>query len=64
MNEAPRIAFLVARDGRPAAKAWALDTARTYRLVVLGRRRPKATHTLYRRQLVQSYLELKRFALE
>ena len=57
--ESGRIAFLIARDGEPAARAWCLDACRTYRKVVLLRR----THTLYRRGLIARYLELKRFAL-
>lgn len=70
MSEAGRIAFLCERDGVEAARLWCLETARTYRLVVLRRharwRKPgqdKMTHTLYRRRLIESYLALKRFAL-
>lgn len=59
MSEAGRIAFLVARDGEKAAKAWCLEAAKTYRRVVLLRR----THTLYRRQMIAAYLDLKRYGL-
>lgn len=57
--ERGRLAFLIARDGIEAARRWALETARRYRrVVVLGQ-----THTMYRRALIQRYLELKRFGL-
>jgi len=70
VSETGRIRFLIERDGEASARAWALDTARTYRRVVL-RRHPRwrkpgethATHTLYRRGLIQSYVALKAFAL-
>lgn len=59
MIERARIEFLVQNRGVASARTWCLDTARTYRKVVLLRK----THTLYRRQLIRRYLELKRFAL-
>lgn len=55
-----RISFLIARDGRESAKAWALDAARGYRKVLLKRQ----THLMYRTPMIRAYLELKRFALE
>lgn len=59
MSEEDRINLLIERLGEPNAKAWALDAARSYRKVVLGRK----THTLYRKRLIESYLQLKRFAI-
>lgn len=58
-REGERISFLIARDGVEAAAQWALATARSYRkVVVIGK-----THTMYRRSLIESSLELKRFGL-
>jgi hypothetical protein len=59
VSETERIAFLIARDGEEKARAWALDTARSYRKVVIEGK----THRLYRKEMMRSYLELKRFAL-
>lgn len=65
-----RIAFIEARDGIEAAKVWALDTARTYRITVLRRharwRKPgqtAATHLMYRIPMIRCYLEMKAYAL-
>jgi hypothetical protein len=61
VTEAARIELLNARYGPEAAKRWAQRTAAIYRAAVLD---PNhfAHEGRYRRQFIQSYKELKRFA--
>jgi hypothetical protein len=61
MSERSRIERLIARDGREQAKQWARRTAGQYRAAVLH---PEHfAHTAERRrQFIEAYLELKRFA--
>lgn len=60
-SEQSRIDRLIARDGREQAKRWARRTASLYRAAVLN---PEHfAHTgAHRRQFIEAYLELKRFA--
>jgi len=60
-DERPRIAGVVAREGHESAKQWARRTAALYRAAVLD---PEHfAHTgARRRQFIEAYLELKRFA--
>lgn len=62
-RQGERIARVIARDGIPAARAWARRTARVYRAAVLERE-PFAHAGACRRQFIESYLELKRFAAD
>lgn len=59
MSEAVRLAFILGRDGPEATAAFARDTMRTYRRVLLERK----TSTLYRRRLVESSCSFKRFLI-
>jgi len=56
-REQRRYDFLAAREGETSARLWMADLARTYRRAVLSRPR-----TLYRRELIESYLSAKRIA--
>jgi hypothetical protein len=60
-GEGPRIDRVVAREGREQAKEWARRTAALYRAAVLD---PEHfAHTgARRRQFIEAYIELKRFA--
>lgn len=58
MNEAPRIAFLVERDGIAAAVEWVRRTLRIYRSSVLNRTH-FARSGSYRRGFIESYLSFK-----
>lgn len=55
------IGLVIARDGREQARQWARRTAAQYRTAVLD-----AEHFAHtgarRRQFIEAYLELKRFA--
>jgi hypothetical protein len=59
--EHDRIERVIAREGMSGAKQWARRTAALYRAAVLN---PNhfAHSGARRRQFIQSYLELKRFA--
>jgi hypothetical protein len=60
-DETARIERVIARLGPEEAKAWARRTAAVYRAAVLD---PEhfAHHGARRRQFIESYVELKRFA--
>ena len=58
-----RIARVIARSGLPAAQDWARRTAGIYRVAVLERG-PFPHAGACRRQFIESYLELKRFAVD
>lgn len=60
-QEAQRIAWLIERDGLAAARRWARRTAGIYRSAVLDPEHFAHTGTR-RRQFIEAYLELKRFA--
>ncbi len=60
MDEAPRIAFLVGRDGAAAAAEWVRRTLRIYRASVLNRNH-FASSPAYRRGFIESYLGFKRW---
>jgi hypothetical protein len=62
-RQGERIARVIAKDGVPAAQAWARRTAAIYRAAVLERE-PFAHGGACRRQFIESYLELKRFAAD
>jgi len=62
-RQGERIARVIAKDGIPAAQAWARRTAAIYRAAVLERE-PFAHGGACRRQFIESYLELKRFAAD
>jgi hypothetical protein len=62
-RQGERIARVIAKDGVPAAQAWARRTASVYRAAVLERE-PFAHAGACRRQFIESYLELKRFAAD
>lgn len=68
MTESARIAFVESRDGKEAARAWALRICRVYRASVLlngrnGRKFHFASTPTYKRPFIESYLALKRYAL-
>jgi hypothetical protein len=60
-SERARIEMVIAREGRERARQWARRTAAQYRAAVLN---PEhfAHETERRRQFIEAYLELKRFA--
>jgi len=62
-RQGERIARVIAKDGVPAARDWARRTAGVYRAAVLERE-PFAHAGACRRQFIESYLELKRFAAD
>jgi hypothetical protein len=62
-RQGERIARVIAKDGLPAARDWARRTAGIYRAAVLERE-PFAHAGACRRQFIESYLELKRFATD
>ena len=62
-RQGERIARVIAKDGVPAAQDWARRTAAIYRAAVLERE-PFAHGGACRRQFIESYLELKRFAAD
>lgn len=62
-RQGERIARVIAKDGVDAAREWARRTAGVYRAAVLERE-PFAHAGACRRQFIESYLELKRFAAD
>lgn len=60
-SERSRIERVIARDGLPAARQWATRIAHVYRRAVLDPHH-FAHSGEQRRNFIQSYLELKRFA--
>jgi hypothetical protein len=62
-RQGERIARVIAKEGIPAARDWARRTAGVYRAAVLERE-PFAHAGACRRQFIESYLELKRFAAD
>lgn len=60
-HEGPRIERVIAREGREGAKQWARRIAETYRAAVLDPEHFAHTGGR-RRQFIEAYLELKRFA--
>ncbi|PZN31370.1 MAG: hypothetical protein DIU71_10075 [Proteobacteria bacterium] len=61
MNERRRIEFVTQRDGLQEARRWARRTAAIYRSAVLNPHH-YAHEGARRRQFIEAYLELKRFA--
>ena len=60
-RQGERIARVIAKDGIPAARDWARRIAGVYRAALL-QRGAFAHAGACRRQFIESYLELKRFA--
>jgi hypothetical protein len=58
--EIDRFNFLVERDGLVKALDFERELIRTYRKTVLSRFGPKPKMTLYRRGLIERYLQAKR----
>jgi hypothetical protein len=61
-DERARIERLIQRDGEAQARVWAHRTEALYRSAVLDHNHFAHTPE-YRRRFIQSYLQLKRFAL-
>lgn len=62
VSERSRIAWLIERDGAEQTRAWARRTEGLYRTAVLDR--SHFAHTgEYRRRFIESYLELKCYAV-
>jgi hypothetical protein len=62
-DERARIERVLAREGPERAREWAQRTEVIYRRAVLDHEHFAHTPE-YRRRFIESYLELKRFALE
>ncbi len=63
VTERSRIERIIERDGREQARVWARRTEALYRSAVLDREHFAHTPE-YRRRFIESYLELKRYALK